>query len=881
MADDGRLTEPRAGSTIPFQDIVESSRIIAETASDAIITIDEHSTILFVNPAASRIFGYSMEELQGKELTILMPEYLRHLHRQGLHNYVETGARHISWDSVELPGLHKNGREISLELSFGEYQKDGQRFFTGIARDITRRKQDERRLALQHSVSAILAEATSVDEATPKLLGAIGTVLGWQVAALWTVDVEQDHLRCIANWRQQSSLDLTEFETVSCNSRFGRDEGLPGKVWVSREPLWVDDFINEAYPRSGVAARGPLHTALAFPILIGAEVLGVIELFSEEARQSDSSLLNTFAAIGNQIGQFIERKKGEAERSEALAREYAARREAESLTKRLAAVQRMTDAALARLTVDEVLSESLDRIREVLNVDTVAILLLRTEGDELVAWAAKGLEEEVHLGVRIPVGKGFAGRVVQQATPIIIEDVSKADVFNPLLREKGIKSLLGVPLLIEGRPIGVLHVGKLEFTQFTNDDVQLLQLAGDRIALAIENARLYQVERKARAEAEDANRAKDEFLTVLSHELRTPLTPIIGWIHMMESGILPKAEFGKGLSVINRNAYGLKRLINDLLDMSAILSGKMQIEKTNLLLAGVLAESVDTMRSYARDSKVHLTLETAVEAEEAIVTGDRTRLNQTFCNVLQNAIKFSPPGGLVNINFHVTPSEASVSISDQGEGIEPDFLPHVFERFRQADGSRTRTYGGLGLGLALVKSFVEAHGGSVAAASEGEGQGSVFVIKLPRAPVAQEQTSKPKRKPEPDARKKSIRVLIVEDQPDTLEMLDAGFQSRGYETILCDSALEAMRIADRDVFDILISDIAMPAMDGLRLIADLRQKAGLETIPAIALTGYASQNDAETAIAAGFDMHLSKPIDPAELVAAVERLLDSRSNQKS
>ncbi|MDQ2975768.1 MAG: GAF domain-containing protein, partial [Acidobacteriota bacterium] len=566
MTHDGQLTEPGGASSIAFEDIIESSRIIAETASDAIITINEQSTILFVNRAAVKIFGYSMEEMLGAELTMLMPEYLRSLHRLGLQNYIETGIHHIPWESVELPGLHKNGQAISLELSFGEFQKDGQRFFTGIARDITKRKQDERRLTLQYSVTEILALATSLEEATPKLLEAICTRLGWQVAALWSVDSEQDNLCCVASWRHQSSDDLAEFEAASCKLRFRHNEGLPGKVWAKKEPFWASDYVNDAFPRSDVAARGRLHTAFAFPISLGEEVLGVVELFSEERWECDSSLLNTFAAIGSQIGQFIERKKGEMERSSALAREQDARLEAEALNKQLASLQRMTDAALAHLSVDEVLSESLDRIREALNVDTVAILLLRTEGSELVAWAAKGLEEEVKLGVRIPVGKGFAGKVVAEVRPIIIDDISKADVFNPMLLEKGIKSLLGVPLLIEGRPIGVLHVGTLKFTSFTDDNVQLLQLAGDRIALAIENARLYQVEKKARSEAEAANRAKDEFLTILSHELRTPLTPIIGWVHMMETGILPDFEFHKALSVINRNAYGLKRLINDLLD---------------------------------------------------------------------------------------------------------------------------------------------------------------------------------------------------------------------------------------------------------------------------------------------------------------------------
>ncbi len=881
MVDDNSLEGIEDASNAGFQDTIESSRIIAETASDAIITIDENSRIRFVNRAAVKIFGYSIEEMLGAELTMLMPEYLRHVHRAALQQYVDTGQRHIAWEAVTLPGLHKSGREISLELSFGEFQADGRRFFTGIARDITKRKRDEHRLALQHAVTGILAEAPSLNDVTPILLNTICTHLGWQIAALWRVEPEQDELRYVANWRDQSFATGAEFEEVSREVRFARGDGFPGNVWARKEPIWVTEFGLAEFPRSSLAARENLRSAFGFPILLGSEVLGVIELFSSETKEPDPAMLDTLAVIGSQIGQFTKRKDSEAERVTALARAHDARLEAEALTRQLSALLRVTDAALAHFTVEEVISESLDRIREALSVDTVSILLLETEEDELVAWAAQGLEEEVELGVRIPVGKGFAGRIVAERQPLIVPDVDVADVYNPLLREKGIKSLLGVPLLVGGRPIGVIHVGMLKPAEFTDDDVRLLQLAADRIALALENARLYEVEKSARADAEDANRAKDEFLTILSHELRTPLTPIIGWVHMMQNGILSDTEFPRALSVINRNAYSLKRLINDLLDMSAILSGKLLIEKASVSLAEVLEESVETMGSYIKDSNVKLGLKISDEAVGLTIKGDRIRLTQCFCNILHNAIKFSPEGGFVEVTCEADQSDAVVRIVDQGEGMRAEFLPHVFERFRQADGSRTRAYGGLGLGLALVESFVSAHGGTVEARSDGEGKGSVFIVTLPREVPLQAVAEPTESKPAREELKERTRVLIVEDEPDTLEMLAAHFRARGFETLCCDSAAEALLIADRDRFDILISDIAMPAMDGLQLIAAMRQRNGLQRVPAIALTGYASQEDVAAAIAAGFDLHLSKPIDPDELAAAVESLVASRNNLNS
>lgn len=854
------------------------SRSFAETASDAIITIDEHSIIVHANSAAEKIFGYTTEELIGTELTILMPEYLRHLHRAGLKQYLETGTKHLSWDAVELPGLHKSGREILLEVSFGEFQTDGRRLFTGIARDVTKRREDERGLALQHSVAQILGTAGTFNEGAPRILKNIALNLGWQFAAIW--QLQDGQLRVVSHWRDTSTAETLAFEVASLEAAFDVGVGLPGHIWRKREPLWVEDFGAAQFARSSVAARSNVHSAFGFPIMLGDEVLRVIEFFSVNFKEADPATLDNLVAIGGQIAQYIERKRKEEQLVRALEHTREARNEAQELAKQLAALQRITDAALAHLSVQEVLAESLKRIREVLEVDTVAILLFETEGDELVAWAAQGLEEEVVMGVRIPAGRGFAGRVFAEKRPIIIEDVEHADIFNPILQNKGIQSLLGVPLLVEGRATGVLHVGKFESAHFEDSHVRLLEAAAARIALPIENARLYQEERAARAEAEAANQAKDEFLTILSHELRTPLTPIIGWIHMMQNGILPESENQRILSIVNRNAYNLKRLINDLLDMSAILTGKMRIEETPVSVASVLEESIETMRPYARDSKVTLRLRLPSDPAQATVKGDRNRLLQAFCNILHNAIKFSPAGGSVTTSCDVADDAVVVRVRDQGEGIPNEFLPHVFERFRQADASRTRSFGGLGLGLSLVKSFVVAHHGTVEADSEGPGKGSVFVVTLPREVPIESTTTVSDSDSRGDT-KGPHRILLVEDQPDTLEMLKATLGTYGYDVVGCDSAAKALNTAQCEEFDLLVSDIGMPAMDGFQLIRDLRNVDHVKQIPAIALTGYASRKDADAAIAAGFDMHLSKPIDPAALADAIKRLLNSSTQKRT
>jgi PAS domain S-box-containing protein len=851
----------------------QSTRVIAETVSDGVITIDDQSRIIFVNHAAEKIFGYSRVELLGESLTILMPDYLRHVHRAGLQRYLSTGQRHISWNAVELPGLHKSGKEISLELSFGEFTEAGGRFFTGIARDVSERKRLERRLTAQYEAARILAEADSLDAAAPQLLKALCENLGWELGQLWIVNHETETLNWIAAWRLEG-LDSTEFEQASRSRAFTPGVGLPGRIWQQASPAWLTDVGQDPnFPRGPIAVRAGLKSAFGFPIIIRGGVSGVLEFFNRESQEPDRVLLEMMTSVGNHVGQFLERKRAEAERERILISEQRARREAEAAMDRVRSVQKVTDAALAHLSLDELLAELLDRVRETMQVDTVAILLLESQGDELVAWAAKGLEEEVAAGTRIPVGVGFAGRVAATKAPVRIDDLDSVSVYNPLLKQKGIRSLMGVPLLAEGRLIGVIHVGTFKSQHFSDDDTHLLQLVADRVALAVDNARLFEEERAARKDSEAAGRAKDEFLTTLSHELRTPLTPIIGWIHMIRSGMIPAKESKHGLSVIEKNSYALKRLINDLLDMSAILSGKMRMEKLPVRLEAALQEAVETVRPLASENGVELELWHSDQNPNILVSGDRTRLVQVFWNLLHNAIKFSNDGDKVQISCDRSNGSAVIRIEDSGRGIPSEFLPHVFERFRQADGSKTRLFGGLGLGLALVKSFVEAHGGEVSAESGGEGQGSRFTVRLPLQAAQTDPAVPDRSKDTATAVSQPVRLLLIEDDVDTLEMLRAAFAARGFRVTACDSASSALEAVRESAFDLIVSDIGMPRIDGYELMRRLRDLPALKDVPAIAVTGYASQKDIDLSIAAGFNAHVSKPVDPIELARTTNNLL--------
>ncbi|MDQ1524931.1 MAG: hypothetical protein QOE47_2855 [Pyrinomonadaceae bacterium] len=440
-----------------------------------------------------------------------------------------------------------------------------------------------------------------------------------------------------------------------------------------------------------------------------------------------------------------------------------------------------------------------------------------------------------------------------------------------MLREFDIKAAMIMPLAARGRTIGSLtFISSESARRYGTDDLALAGELARRAALAIDNARLYR-------RAQEANRAKDEFLATLSHELRTPLTPIIGWVHMMTGDQLDAADIKHGLAVIGKNSQSLSHLINDLLDMSAILSGKMRIDTLPVSLRAVVGEAIETVRPRAaeRNIQIELAPSTAV-TEDTLVSGDRTRLVQVFWNLLTNAVKFSPAGSRVRVTCELAGEAAHVRVEDEGEGITPEFLPYVFDRFRQQDMSTTKSHGGLGIGLALVKSFVEAHGGAVVAASEGAGRGSQFTVSLPLAPQAL-----PPAAVSHDAAGElcevagACHVLIIEDAPDTLEMLRVTFEVRGFRTSVCATPEEALSIAAGEHFDIIISDIGLPNIDGYELLKLLRDRTPrLREVPALALTGYAAQKDVDAALSAGFDAHLAKPFDPATLAATVDALLN-------
>jgi PAS domain S-box-containing protein len=386
--------------------------------------------------------------------------------------------------------------------------------------------------------------------------------------------------------------------------------------------------------------------------------------------------------------------------------------------------------------------------------------------------------------------------------------------------------------------------------------------------------RLLIEERTAREEAERNNRMKDEFLATLSHELRTPLNAIVGWAELMKHNE-DEQTLREGAEVIERNARIQTQLIEDLLDMSRIVSGKIRLDVQSINPAVFVNAAVETVMPAAKARNISLTTE--IDSQAGFVLGDSGRLQQVTWNLLSNAIKFTPVGGTVKIALHRIESRVEISVSDTGQGIEAQFLPHVFERFRQADSSAARRHGGLGLGLAIVKQLVELHGGSVRAQSGGPNQGSTFVVSLP---MHSTQTISGDGQPDAAIRRipdgdgcclKGVNVLLVDDEPDARELVTRVLQASGASVVSAGSGAEALALRQQQRPDILISDIGMPGMDGYELIRRMRERddPSVERIPAVALTAFARSEDRTRALLAGFLVHVSKPVQPSELVATV------------
>lgn len=484
-----------------------------------------------------------------------------------------------------------------------------------------------------------------------------------------------------------------------------------------------------------------------------------------------------------------------------------------------------------------------------------------------------------------PCGVGLPGRVWENPRPLWIRDVTKDNNFQcaPFAKAAGLHSAFAFPILDGDRFLGVMEFFSAEIREPDEALLTMFASIGNQIGQFAERKRaederelLLKREHSARSEAESANRTKDEFLAIVSHELRTPLNAIVGWSGMLRKGTLDKERERHAVEVIERNAKAQAQLIDDILDVSRIVSGKLRLDLRPIQLQPIIMTAVDSIRPLTDSKRISLT--TDLDPEAGPVSGDPDRLQQVVWNLLSNAAKFTPPEGRIGIRLTSANSHIQIAVTDTGQGIDSQVLPHVFDRFRQADSSKTRRHGGLGLGLAIVRHLVELHGGTVAAKSDGDGKGSEFSITLPCIGPDDDHFRQQRMKPmkellDPGHKLAAMKILIVEDDSDSRQMLEMVLKSRGAEVSAVGSVREAMAVLNKKEWQpaLLLSDLGMPEEDGYDLIRKIRSRSVEEggELPAIALSGYAGREEGERALNAGYQVHLSKPVDLGELMKAI------------
>jgi PAS domain S-box-containing protein len=583
-----------------------------------------------------------------------------------------------------------------------------------------------------------------------------------------------------------------------------------------------------------------------------------------------------------------------------------AAQEAERSQAQLLEVLNQTGAALAaELDLETLLQRVTDAATKLTGARFGAFFYNGTDeqGAAYLLYTLSGAPKEAFEKFGHPRPTALFGPTFNGAPPIRSDDVQADARYGQWAPHHGmppghlpVRSYLAVPVVSRtGAAIGGLFFGHPEPAVFGERSERLAVGIAAQAAIAIDNARLYaqaqrdgeekrallESERAARREGERANAIKDEFLATLSHELRTPLSAILGWAHILRRKISPgEADLHKGIEVIERSTRVQTQLIDDLLDMSRITSGKVRLDLQPVAPITVVEAAVDTVRPAADGAGV--TIELQLDPAAGPIAADPARLQQVVWNLLVNAVKFTPRGGKVHVTLEQIDGQVQITVADSGVGIKPDFLPHIFDRFRQADGSTTRRYGGLGLGLSIVKHLVELHGGAVQADSPGQGAGATFVVKLPvnamhsdeHAGRAASGAMSPHSAPFDAIELKGIKALVVDDEADARDLMKRVLEDCGAEVTVANGAEAALQAIQRDRPDVLISDIGMPDIDGYELLRRVRQlgPAAGGALPAIALTAFARPEDRVRALRAGFSVHVSKPVESAELIATVAAL---------
>lgn len=675
-------------------------RTLAGTIPQQVWTARPEGTLDFVNERAVDYFGRPARQVIGDGWqTVVHPDDLPRVIGRWARS-LETGEGYeVEFRLRRGDGIYRwhLGRAIPARDSSGNVVR-----WLGTNTDIDDSKRMLALMSTQIEVATLLIDADSFDSVAESLLEIVCRNLDWTCAQLWIVDHGADTLVRAAGWCGPGcSLD-----ELAQHERMARGIGLPGRIWASGAPAWIEDVAADPnFPRARLLANLGLRSGLGFPLIVGGETTAVLEVFSRERRPYDETAVTMTATFGNQIGQFIQRIQAEHDLSDAL--------------DRLKRLQSVTDAALSHLSLSDLLDNLLPRIRDSVACDIVVVWLLDTATNELYPASIVGSSIPLRKDIRIKVGESLGGRAAAERQTKVARHATTQPFIHPDMRALGLESLVAVPLLCRDSLVGVVVVGARADITFAPDQIEFIEVVAQRLANAIDNASRYD-------DARESIRAKDRFLSIASHELKTPLTGILGWTMLLRGENDPLVQ-DEALRSIEESARQQARLIEDLLDSARIREGKLLLQPEECDLAEVVDRAARTIGPQAQERGV--IIEIHQRQRPLLVFGERARLQQVVLNLLTNAIKFTSRGQHVRCTSDVAGSSATVTVTDEGSGIDPAFLPHVFNALEQDD--RGRAAGGLGLGLHIVATIVKMHGGSITAESEGRGHGATFRLTLP------------------------------------------------------------------------------------------------------------------------------------------------------
>ncbi|MEH1950613.1 MAG: PAS domain S-box protein [Nostoc sp.] len=856
-------------------------RLLAENSTDIISRLTVDGIILYVSPACYTVLGYQPEELVGHPSHKLVhPDDLAEIAK----NY-PVNADLPDIYTITHRARHQDGHYIWLEATIRairDRQTQEILEMQASSRDITKRKQVEEEQRFLAEASGILAASLDYETTLAGLVRlAVPEIADWclvdiicdnqlvrRVAAAHANPEKQKLVEQLQNYPP----DLAQTAGVAKVIRTGKSKITH---FISNEQ--IQGLTHNASHFKILQELNPTFS-MSVPLMVRGRVLGAMTLVSSSGRRYDNKSLILAEELACRAAVAVDNARlyREAQQSQQAALRAASR------TTRLQAITAALSESLTPTQVAEVIVE---QGIAALGASSVFVALLTQSGTELELVRTGGEQQEiVDSWRRFSINASAPLAAAVRTKQPIWQEPTTTKVAPNLAQEyaqSNYGAWISIPLIIEGRAIGGMSLAFTEIQQFNQDDRAFMLALAQQCAQAMERARLYEAEQTARKAAENANRIKDEFLAVLSHELRSPLNPILGWSKLLQTKKLDEKTIPQALKTIERNAKLQAQLIEDLLDISRILQGKISLNIYPVDLTSVISAAMETVRlsAEAKSIEMHISLEPNLGQ----VLGDSNRLQQIVWNLLSNAVKFTPEGGRVDIrlsscsNVNSAPrthNSALIQVSDTGKGIDPNFLPYVFEYFRQENSSTTRKFGGLGLGLAIVRHLVELHGGTVQVESEGEDRGATFTVRLPliqnQLEIKQDSSNS-----EPSSNLNGVKILVVDDDTDTREFIVFLLEQYGANVTAVTSANEALATLAQSLPDILLSDIGMPEVDGCMFMRELRtlppEQGG--KIRAIALTAYAGEMNAQQVLKAGFNKHIAKPVEPSELVDAIANLI--------